>query len=76
VTEITAAVTAKRSVPRFAGRVSADPRLAETLGGVWVQDTRRVVLPLVDSMRLYLNEFRPAAKRKRRPSKARDVRAW
>jgi hypothetical protein len=34
------------------------------------------VLPLVDSMRLYLNEFRPTAKLERRPSKPRDVRAW
>jgi hypothetical protein len=76
VTENIAAVTAKCSVPRFAGRVSADPRLAETLGGVWVQDGMRVVLPLVDSMRLYPDEFCPTAKRERHPSNARDIRAW
>jgi hypothetical protein len=76
VTEYTAAVTAKRSVPRFAGRVSADPRLAETLGGVWVQDMMRAVLPLVDSMRLYLNEFCLTTMLERRPLKAPDVRAW
>lgn len=33
MTENTTAVTVKRSVPRFAGRVSANSRLAETLGG-------------------------------------------
>jgi hypothetical protein len=33
VTENTPAVTAKHLVPRFAERVSAAPRHAETLGG-------------------------------------------
>jgi hypothetical protein len=36
----------------------------------------RVVLPLVDSLRPYMNEFFLTAKRERRPSNARDVRAW